>query len=628
MENLEQIILIVAVSLLILGLTIAVWLIFSLLKRAQEQLTDARAAHDIVQAEMKDALVNTQEELGKARERVLHVDELRTEHENIKIKLEKAMQSNLQLNRQIAETSPKLDELKRVNLDNVKLNEQFDNSQSKVSSLSVQVGEQSTKLEEMNKIENERAKYFEQLGSSQSKVAELSLIAGEQKAKLDEVQNIGNDNTQLRNQLDNSKKEISRLSAELSALKEAIRAEEEKQVLLVNSEKRLSEQFENLANRIFENKSTQFQSQSRSSLDALITPLKTQLETFKHQVQSSYETEARERHSLKDQLTQLNQLNQQMSEEAVNLTNALKGDTQRQGAWGEIVLERVLTESGLREGHEYKTQVVSVNDSGQQIKPDIVVQLPEGKAVVIDSKMSLTAYERYHNAKDKIEQDGALADHITSMRKHIRSLGAKDYQTIHGIQSLDYVLMFVPVEPAFLVAINKEPELVKLALDNNIMLVSPTNLLVALRTIHNIWRIEHQNRNSQQIAERAGRIYDKLQSFVEDMKKVGDRLDKAQESYGSAITKLSTGRGNLIRQAEQMRQLNVSVKRRIDPELAEAALTGIADEDRVQDSLPEDLLSFGSEESPEQSDIEPSSEVSPELLDIEISSMDKSSDES
>lgn len=591
MENIEQIVLIGAVSLIIILLTIAVWLMYSLLRRAQEQLTDARAAHDIVQEEMKLSLINTQEELGKARERVLHLDELKAAHETAKEQLDKAMQNNLQLNRQIAETTPKLDELEKVTEKNIQLSEHLENAQNKVSSLSVQVGEQATRLEEMDKIATERASYFAQLSESQEKIAELNLILGEQKAKLDELKNIGNDNLQLRSHLDSSKKDISKLTSELSALKETIRAEEEKQVLLVNSEKRLSEQFENLANRIFDNKSSQFQSQSRSSLDALINPLKTQLESFKKQVQSSYETEARERHSLKDHLIQLNELNQQMSAEAVNLTNALKGDTQRQGAWGEIVLERVLSESGLREGHEYKTQVVGTNDSGQQIKPDVIVELPEGKAVVIDSKMSLTAYERYHNANDKIEQDEALAEHITSVRKHIRGLSAKDYQSIHGIESLDYVLMFVPVEPAFLVAINKEPELVKLALDNNIMLVSPTNLLVALRTIHNIWRIEHQNRNSQQIAERAGRIYDKLQSFVEDMKKVGERLEKAQESYGNALTKLSTGRGNLIRQAEQMRELNVSVKRRIDPELAEAALTGIADEDRVQDSLSTDLKS-------------------------------------
>ncbi|WP_230492534.1 DNA recombination protein RmuC [Martelella alba] len=338
---------------------------------------------------------------------------------------------------------------------------------------------------------------------------------------------------------------------------------EEKQRLLMNSEQRLTAQFENLANRIFEQSGRKVDEQNRQSLDLLLAPLREQLDGFRRQVQDSFGQEARERHTLTHEIRGLQQLNAQMAREAVNLTRALKGDNKTQGNWGEMVLSRVLEASGLREGHEYQTQVnVNIGDA-RRMQPDVIVRLPQGRDVIIDAKMSLVAYERYFNSQDDEERQQALTEHIQSLRGHMRLLGRKDYQQLPGLRSLDYVLMFVPVEPAFMLAVDRQPELLGEALKQNIMLVSPTTLLVALRTIGNLWRYEHQSRNAQLIAERAARLYDKMRLFVDDMLAIGQSLDKAQSGYRLAMNKLSQGRGNMLSQAESFRALGVEIKRPI-----------------------------------------------------------------
>lgn len=340
---------------------------------------------------------------------------------------------------------------------------------------------------------------------------------------------------------------------------------------MINSEQRLSEQFENLANRIFEQSNRRVDEQNRQSLGSLLTPLREQLDGFRRQVQDSFGQEARERHTLAHEIRNLQQLNAQMAQEAVNLTRALKGDNKTQGNWGEVVLTRVLEASGLRHGYEYETQVSIETDARARMQPDVIVRLPQGKDVVIDAKMTLVAYERYFNAEEDYTRETALQEHLASVRSHIRLLGRKDYQQLPGLRSLDYVLMFIPVEPAFLLALDRQPELINEALKNNIMLVSPTTLLVALRTIANLWRYEHQSRNAQKIADRASRLYDKMRLFVDDMSSIGQGLDKAQDNYRQAMKKLTSGRGNLLAQAEAFRGLGVEVKREINPDLVEQA---------------------------------------------------------
>lgn len=345
----------------------------------------------------------------------------------------------------------------------------------------------------------------------------------------------------------------------------------EKLALQAQAEERLQQQFENLANKIFDNKTDSFRDLNKTSIELLLTPLQTQLEGFKQQVQEVYSNEAKERHSLQSEVARLQQVYQLMSNETANLTKALKGDNKQQGNWGEIILARILSESGLREGHEYDVQVSLNNEQGKRYQPDVIVHLPDDKDIIVDSKVSLTAYERYFNAEDKLERDQALQEHVTSIRSHIRELGRKDYHLLQGVKTLDYVLMFVAVEPAFLAALEADPSLVKFALDNNIMLVSPTNLLVALRTIDNLWRYERQNQNAQLIAERASKIYEKLRLFTDDMQDMGNALGKAQDSYDSAMKRLASGKGNLIKQAQQFVELGVEVKKPLPAKLTDKA---------------------------------------------------------
>ncbi|EKE84264.1 DNA recombination protein RmuC [Idiomarina xiamenensis] len=341
----------------------------------------------------------------------------------------------------------------------------------------------------------------------------------------------------------------------------------EKLALLEASEARLQQQFENLANRIFEAKSKGLQERNQDSLKSTLEPFKQQIEAFKQQIQQQYTDETKERASLKTELLTLKSLNQRMSEEAEALTKALKGDNKQQGNWGEVVLERMLQQSGLREGYEYDTQSHHRDEDGRQFKPDVIVHLPNEKDVIIDSKVSLSAYERYFSAEQDDVRERALQEHVQSLRNHIKQLGNKNYQQLEQVRTLDYVLLFIPIEPAFLLAVDRDPELIRLALDNNIMLVSPTNLLVALRTINNIWQYEQQNRNAQRIATDAGKLYDKFVGFIDDMDKLGNTLKTADNRYQEAMKKLSSGRGNLVSRVEKFRELGVQTSKRIDNKL-------------------------------------------------------------
>lgn len=351
-------------------------------------------------------------------------------------------------------------------------------------------------------------------------------------------------------------------------LEETLSSAHEKQILLEQSEQRLTTQFENLANRIFESSGKKIEQQNKQSLDFLLSPLKEQLEGFKKQVQDSFGQEAKERHTLTHEIRNLQQLNEQMSKEATNLTNALKGNNKTQGNWGEFILSQILDNSGLRMGYEYETQVNLTNENKQRLQPDVIVHLPQGGDVVIDSKVTLVAYERFFNSDDEVARAKAMSEHLTAVRNHLKQLSQKDYHKLIGINSLDYILMFIPVEPAFLSAIDNDPALINDALKNNIMIVSPTTLLVALRTIHNLWRYEYQNRNAELIADKASKLYDKMRGFIEDMEGLGNCLDKAQQTYQSSMNKLAKGRGNVIGQIERFRELGIEVKKPINPDIA------------------------------------------------------------
>ncbi|OCP55659.1 DNA recombination protein RmuC [Vibrio parahaemolyticus] len=422
--------------------------------------------------------------------------------------------------------------------------------------------------QELDELDNERDKAAFEVRQSHGK-----LMAAMEKLRYFEA--VKQERQQYFDELGQMREQKSRLETQLreqqARHEQMNQANAEKLQILEQAEVRLKQQFEHLANQLFEEKTAKVDLQNRQSLEGLLSPLKEQLEGFKKQVNDSFSQEAKERHTLVHELKNLQRLNEQMTREAVNLTQALKGDNKQQGNWGEVVLARVLAESGLREGHEYEMQVNLQSEAGKRYQPDVIVHLPQNKQVVVDSKMALVAYERYFNAETDAERDRALSAHLTALRAHIKGLSMKDYHKLKGIQSLDYVLMFIPVEPAFQVAIQADPSLIKDAMEQNIILVSPTTLLVALRTIDNLWRNERQNENAKLIAQRATKLYDKLRLFIDDMEGLGGALDRANQTYQGAMNKLATGRGNVIRQAESFRQLGVEIKRPISSDLAQLA---------------------------------------------------------
>lgn len=362
-------------------------------------------------------------------------------------------------------------------------------------------------------------------------------------------------------------KTLAQSEAQKARIDALLENHEDKLATMAASEKRLQTQFENLANKIFEEKQSTYTSHAKNNIESVLAPFKQQLDAFKKQVTEQHIREGQERASLKTEILSLKALNQRITEEASALTSALKGDNKKQGNWGEVILERILNESGLREGHEYETQVSALNDAGKRLQPDIVVHLPNDKDVIIDAKVSLRAYEQYFNCEDDKDRERHLQEHVASIKGHIKGLGAKDYQSLGSLRTLDYVLLFIPIEPAFLLAVDKDPELISLALNHNIMLVSPTSLLVALRTINNIWQYEYQNQNAQEIATHAGKLYDKFVGFVGDMEKIGKSIDTAHNQYESAMNKLTSGKGNLVRQVEKFRTLGVQPNKRITAQM-------------------------------------------------------------
>jgi DNA recombination protein RmuC len=345
--------------------------------------------------------------------------------------------------------------------------------------------------------------------------------------------------------------------------KEALRAAQEKIDLLKNAREQMTAEFNNLANRIFEEKTERLLQTNKTSLETTLSPLKTQLGDFRKKVEDIYDRETRDRTSLRVELEQLKQLNVQISQDAINLTKALKGDKKTQGNWGEVVLERVLEQSGLRKGVEYETQVSLQAEDGSRRFPDVIIRLPDNKDVVVDSKVSLVDYEQFVNADSDVEREAALARHVSAIGNHISGLSIKAYEKLEGIRSLDFVLMFIPIESAFSAAYDANPEMFMRASDKQIVIVSPTTLLVTLRTIQTIWRYEYQNRNAEKIAAQAGGIFDQFALVIESLDEVGRSLDKAKDSFDQTHKRFSTGRGNLVRRVQQLEELGARTKKKL-----------------------------------------------------------------
>lgn len=331
--------------------------------------------------------------------------------------------------------------------------------------------------------------------------------------------------------------------------------------------KKLTAEFQNIAGMILEEKTKKFTEQNKEHLDIVLSPLKEKLEEFKRKVEETYDRESRETFSLKEEVRKLQDLNVRMSEEALNLTKALKGDTKKQGNWGELVLEKILERSGLEKDREYKAQVVTRNVDGETIKPDFVVYLPENKHIIIDSKVSLTAYEQMVNAETDDEREQRKKEHVASLRSHIKLLGEKNYQTAELFNSPEFVLMFVPIESSFGIAVQADQELFNYAWERKIVVVSPSTLLATLGTIASIWKQEKQTRNAIDIAKQGGALYDKFVGFVSDLTEVGKKMDSAKESYRDAMSKLVEGRGNIVRSIEALKTLGAKTAKAIDQKL-------------------------------------------------------------
>ena len=372
--------------------------------------------------------------------------------------------------------------------------------------------------------------------------------------------------------------ELRRLDAQSAAQAAELREQQESHQQRLNdlqgSRDELRAQFAELAGKIFDEREQRFAQTSNERLGQLLDPLKERIQSFEKRVEETYQQEARERFSLGKELERLQQLNLRLSDEATNLTRALKGQ-KTQGNWGELILERVLEHAGLEKGREYQTQVSLKGPDGERFQPDVLIMLPGDKQVVVDSKVSLTAYQQYVSADDDVIGQAALKQHVLSLRNHVKGLAGKDYKRLEGLHSLDFVLLFVPIEAAFSAALQAEPNLFQEAFDRNIVIVSPTTLLATLRVIDSLWKQERQSQNAREIAERAGWLYDKFVLFIQDLDEVGNRLQQLDKAYAAARNKLTEGRGNLVSRSEQLKLLGARASKSLPTELLERAMADI-----------------------------------------------------
>ena len=362
---------------------------------------------------------------------------------------------------------------------------------------------------------------------------------------------------------------------------------DEKLALLNESRDKLTVEFKNIANEIFEDKSKKFTDTSKASLSTILSPLQEKISQFEKRVEETYDKESKERFSLAREIKSLQELNNRISEE-VNLTNALKGDNKAQGSWGEFVLESILEKSGLVKGREYEVQVSMKSEDGSTLQPDVVVHLPESRDIIIDSKVSLKAWDAYNATDEQGSRSELMKQHVASIRNHVNGLSSKDYQNLSGVNSLDYVFLFMPIEAAYTAAIQEDPNLFQYAFERNIIFVVPTTLLTSLKTVQNLWRLAQQNQNANEIAEKAGALYDKFVAFVEDLEEIGNRIDTSKKSYEKAHNKLVSGRGNLVRRAETLKELGAKTSKQLK---AASAMDAEPDSELQLEDMGEDTES-------------------------------------
>lgn len=563
---------------LVAGLLLAYFWSKNRLAQAVQQALAAQSAESLAQEERLRFAAQEQDRLKGERAELQQqnsvleasLDTVREQRAQLEVHADRVPQLESQLNELGVEHRHLNEQLFGLNQANGEKNNEIANLKSRVMQLSESLQNMEAARDAAQAEARRQGEALAELKSTQD--AERQQIA-EKQSQIGELQAantlLQQENTACREKL-----------AELTTTLEVERTQTEEKLALLNEAKEsLKTQFENLANQILEEKGQKFTKQNQENLGLLLNPLQEKIKDFQAQVAQTYDKDSKERLTLKNEIERLAALNTKISEDAVNLTQALKGNNKAQGTWGEIVLESVLESSGLRKGQEYIAQASYEKDDGGQHRPDVVVNLPEGKHMVIDAKMSLVAYERYTQAESEADRQAAIKQHLTSVRAHIKGLSEKNYQTLYSLKSLDFVLLFIPVEPAFMLAVTQDSTLFSEAFAKNVLLVSPSTLLATLRTIANIWRQEYQNRNAQEIASQCAKLYDKFVGFVEDLEDVGRKLQATQKAYDSAHGKLKSGRGNLIRQAESFKKLGVKPNKRIPEQLVDLAGDDVGDGD-------------------------------------------------
>ncbi|WP_052746088.1 DNA recombination protein RmuC [Sulfurovum lithotrophicum] len=434
---------------------------------------------------------------------------------------------------------------------------------------------QEQELQHFAQVKEELASKTEQVATLQTKNSTLEKELSQTETQLENLEkmyeNLLKEHKALQGRFEHLQEENNKFQVNnarlLMKLETESRHASSKLEMMQEHKKELKTEFERLAKQIFDGNSEKFAEFSKQNLDSMIKPLQTQIEEFKKQVSDTYNAESQDRAVLKNEINSLKELNEKISTDAINLTNALKGDSKQQGVWGEMVLEHVLEASGLRKGFEFEREVSLRTDDNEVLRPDVIVHLPDNRDLIIDAKTSLISYERFVNAEDEANKAKHLAAHLNSIKAHIEELSSKNYERLKEVNTLDFIFMFMPIEGALAVALEHDNSIYDNAFKKKILLVGPTTLLVAMRAVENVWKYERQNQNAQEIARRAGAMYDKFVRFSEDLIKISKQIDAIQSSFSAAKNKLSDGKGNLVRQVQQLKELGAQTNRQIPKEL-------------------------------------------------------------
>ncbi len=427
------------------------------------------------------------------------------------------------------------------------------------SKKTVSIDEVNKLIDQINSLKVEAGKLSERIKLAETDKLSLQL---ELKSEREKSEKLNSENSSLKSDYSNLQTKLSEQKSEIENLQE-----------------KFTKEFENLANKIFEEKGNKFTEQNKEKLSEILNPLKEKISDFEKKVEETNKESIKGHASLKEQLQMLKEMNQQVTQEAKNLTTALKGQSKTQGNWGEFILESILEKSGLVKGREYVVQESLTSESGKRFQPDVIIKLPENKSIVIDSKVSLVGYEKFISEEDEHQKQLGLREHINSIRAHIKNLSGKNYQNLYQLESLDFVLMFMPIEPAFAIAVQNDASLFTDAFEQNIVIVSPSTLLATLRTISSIWRQENQNKNAIEIARQSGEMLDKFTAFVDDLISVGKGLMGVKDNYDKAMNKLTEGRGNLISRSEKIKKLGAKASKSLPPAILNR--TDITDENNL-----------------------------------------------